>query len=132
MFHGLPAFYIIVFCFLIPGCDDCLTILVELKNGALENQGGRRGVYQASQCINGRKSWISSSSVIWYFPQYQEWYIGPLDGIGLGIISMGHQGDLNCPYNVTNNNWQYWDGRSWTLSDDVKDISLTCFQGISS
>ena len=118
--------------FKITGCDDCQTIILELKNDALEKQSSRQGLYHASDCYNGRKSWISSLNAIGYLPQNQEWYIGPLDGIGLGIISMGHQGDLNCPYNVTNNNWQYWDGRSWTLSDDVKDISLTCFQGISS
>ena len=100
-----------------------------MKNDALEKQNGRQGLYQSSSCINGRKSWISSSSVIWYFPQYQEWYIGPLDGIGFRIASIGHQGGFNCPYNVTNDNWQYWDGRAWILPEDVKDISTTCFQG---
>ena len=99
-----------------------------LKNDALEKQNGRQGLYQNSSCINGRKSWISSSSAIVYLPEYQEWYIGPLDGIGFGIAS-GHQGDLNCPYNVTNDNWQYWDGRAWIQPEDVKDISTRCFQG---
>ena len=133
MFHGLPAFYIIVFCFLIPGCDDCLTILVELKNGALQYQAGRRGVYQASQCINGRKSWISSASTaIWYVPQHRVWFIGSFDSIGTakgGMVSFEYQEDLNCPYNVPNGNWQYYDGRSWILPEDVNDISIGCFQG---
>ena len=115
--------------FLITGCDDCQTIILELKNGALEKQSGMQGLYQASDCYNGRKSWTSSLNSIWYVPEYQEWYFGPLDGIGLGIISIGHQGDLNCPYNVTNDNWQYWDGRFWILPEDVNDISIRCFQG---
>ena len=115
--------------FLITGCDDCQTIILELKNGALEKQSGMQGLYQASDCYNGRKSWTSSLNFIWYVPEYQEWHFGPLDGIGLGIISIGHQGDLNCPYNVTNDNWQYWDGRFWILPEDVNDISIRCFQG---
>ena len=123
---------IIVFCFLTAGCDDCQTILVELKNGALINQIVIQGVYQTSQCINGRKSWISSSTAIWYVPQYQVWFIGPLDAIGTtisGMVSVGYQDDLNCPYNIPNGNWEYYDGRSWILPEDVNDISIGCFQG---
>ena len=114
------------------GCDDCQTIVIELKNNALEADVSKQGIYQRSSCVNGRNSWVSPSNAVWYVPHYQEWYIGYLENIGTylnGMQSFGQQGDLNCPYNVSIGNWQYFSGGAWIMPEDVNDISIGCFQG---
>ena len=103
-----------------------------MKNYALVAQGGKQGLYQKSSCINGKNSWISSLYALWYVSQYQYWIIGNIDDIGenYGYIYQ-YQGDLNCPYNIPNHNWKYFNGQIWIVPEDVSDISIRCFQGYS-
>ena len=42
----------------------CFSIRVDLKNGPLEKQGLRQGFYHASENINGKPTWTSTSQVL--------------------------------------------------------------------
>ena len=80
---------------------------VILKNDVLASKGSLQGIYGVYQTINGRTSWKSGSNSIWYIPDYDDWLIGDLEGIGTKtreIKSNGDQGDRS-PSDVPNNEW---------------------------
>ena len=70
-------------------------------------------VYQASDKVNGRTSWITNSSAIWYKPNHNVWTIGNLDEIGAdnnktqGIETENDIG-IYCPYDAPNRKWAYY------------------------
>ena len=116
------------------GCE-CQTIVVTLKNGALLHQSSKQGIYQRSGKVNGKTSWISSSStVLWYNPgPNNNWVIGSVGNLGTNIghiASTGAQGRSSCPYNVPNDAWEYanHDIGSWIIAD-ANDVSIECLTG---
>ena len=115
---------------LILGCE-CQTIVISLKNGALQ-QSSEQGIYQRAGKVNGKTSWISSSNnALWYDVSYDDWLIGPVDYLGSssgGISSTGDQGKSSCPYSVPNDAWEYGDNDGWIIVD-ANDVNVECLTG---
>ena len=115
------------------GCE-CQTIVVSLKNGALSHQPSWQGIYQRAGKVNGKTSWISSSShALWYNPLSDDWLLGSVDDLGAAygfLSSTGSQGRSSCPYNVPNDAWNYVDYEinSWIIAD-ANDVSIECLTG---
>ena len=104
--------------------EQCSAAIVTLKNGALASQGSLQGIYQISNPVNGKQSWISVSHAIWYNLAYDGWPIDSLEYIGEGfgqIFAYDNFGGLD----DTNNQWYYMDGSDWVLAG-VNDINITC------
>ena len=76
--------------------SECQNIQVILQNEILSKHEwleGLEGSYQLDQIVNGRSSWISVSSAIWFIPDYNEWAIGKLGSIGTNWRSItAHDG----------------------------------------
>ena len=124
------------FCLILdPGCV-CQTIVITLKNGALQAQSSRQGIYQRAEKVNGKTSWISSNNIsaIWYDTDESgtisdDWIIGLLGDLGGnrgGIASTGNQGMSSCPYNVSKDAWKYSDSDSGWIIADANDVSIEC------
>ena len=115
------------------GCE-CQTIVISLKNGALLHQSSEQGIYQRAGKVNGKTSWISSSShALWYNPASDNWMIATVDYLGTdtgGISSTGEQGRSSCPYSVPNDAWQYADDwiLDWIIAG-ANDVSIECLTG---
>jgi hypothetical protein len=113
------------------GCE-CQTIVVSLKNGAL-HQPSYQGIYQRAGKVNGKTSWISSSSTaLWYNAAAFDWMLGDVDDLGAnngGISSTGAQGRSSCPYNVPNDEWRYHAGNGVMIIADANDVSIECLSG---
>jgi hypothetical protein len=115
------------------GCE-CQTIFVSLKNGALSYQSSKQGIYQRAGKVNGKTSWISSSShALWFNPASGDWMIGPVEYLGTDsgfISSTGDQGRSSCPYNVPNDAWMYGSPvvNSWVIAG-ANDVSIECLTG---
>ena len=112
------------------GCE-CQTIVVSLKNGALLHHQERQGIYQSAGKVNGKTSWISSSShALWYNAASDDWMIATVDYLGTdtgGIASTGIQGRSSCPYNIPNDAWMY-SNNGWIIAD-ANDVSIECLKG---
>ena len=112
------------------GCE-CQTIVISLKNDALSYQSSEQGIYQRAEKVNGKTSWKSSSyAALWYNPPSEDWLIGNLDNLGASsgyIASNGNQGISSCPYNVTNDVWQYLND-GWIIAD-ANDVIIECLTG---
>ena len=95
---------------------------VTLKNKALKSRSYLQGIYQPSSTVNGRPSWTTASSAIWYIPKFKEWAIGTLDNIGTPYkgIKSEEVDELVDPQNVVS--WQYYTGSEWNSTDDKNDI----------
>ena len=113
------------------GCE-CQTIVIIFKNGALLHHSAKQGIYQRAGKVNGKTSWISSSShALWYNAANDNWMIGSVDDLGTitgGISSIGAQVRSSCPYNVPNDAWQYTGNGAWIIAD-ANDVSLECLTG---
>ena len=96
------------------------------------HQSSEQGIYQRAGNVNGKTNWISSSGhALWYSPDFLDWMIATVDYLGTGtsgISSIGNQGISNCPYNVSNDDWAYWDGNVWIIPD-ANDINVECLSG---
>ena len=106
------------------GGDCCLIVRISLTNELL-NAGYEyvNGDYEISIMPNGQTSWINGDYAIWYNSGY--WLIGNLAVIG---EFAGYMYAINDFYGLTDdeNEWNYWDGSSWTSPIDPTDIQITC------
>ena len=109
----------------------CLTLQVVLKNDVLSKQGDKQGIYEFNAIVNGRHCWRSSDQAIWYYPDFMEWAIGPLDYIGTNLrgIASAPNEDTEL-FNVPNNKWSYWDSQ-WKQIENG-DITISCLTGKNS
>ena len=103
--------------------EQCSTAIVTLKNGALTSQGSYQGMYQISDPINGKPSWISVSNAIWYSLSFG-WLIGTLDAIGEDLCLIYAADDYG-GLDDTNNQWNYYDGSNW-VSATSNEININC------
>ena len=99
-----------------------------MKNDVLSHQGKFQGIYQISDPINGKQSWTSGSTAIWYWQGY--WLIGSLDNIGTAVCEIsanGYDGGLDDSLlDDDNNEWQYWiPGNGWMFASP-NDVSIDC------
>ena len=53
-----------------------------LKNEVLTHHGEYQGTYELSESVNGKPSWTSQSTAIWYSQHPKIWVIGNLNDIG--------------------------------------------------
>ena len=113
------------------GCE-CQTIVISFKNDALLRQSDKQGIYQRAGKVNGKTSWISSSNTaLWYIATSVDWIIGSVDDLGTytgGITPTGNQGISSCPYDVANDDWEYWNNNVWIIPD-ANDINVECLSG---
>ena len=85
--------------------------------------GFLNGDYEMSIMPNGATSWINGDYAIWYYPGY--WFVGSLAYIGQFT---GYMFAFNNFNGLTDdeNEWNYWDGSSWTTPTDPTDIQIIC------
>ena len=83
--------------------------------------------------MNAKTSWISSSNTaLWYNAGSDDWLIGFVDDLGTNfgsISSTGNQGISSCPYNVSNDAWEYWNMVDGWIVADANDVSVECLTG---
>ena len=117
-----------LFTYLQISISECSNLQVILKDDILSKQGSRQGVYEFNEIVNGRNSWKTSSQAIWYIPEFKDWAIGPLSGIGTKLRGITSVADLDTKvFNVPNNKWYYWDSE-WKVIKSG-DITINCFKG---
>ena len=96
------------------------------------HQSSEQGIYQRAGNVNGKTNWISSSGhALWYSPDFLDWMIATVDYLGTGtsgISSIGNQGISSCPYDVANDDWEYWNNNVWIIPD-ANDINVECLSG---
>ena len=119
-FHKKMAKILIVF--YLDYAEQCSTVIVTLKNYVLSEQGNLKGIYQISDPINGKQSWISGLNAIWY--QQGDWQIGPTDDIGTTFCSM-YASDVNGGLDDNDNKWVYWSNNGWDWVDG-NEVSIDC------
>ena len=94
-----------------------------MKNNVLSHQGSRQGIYHISDPINGKQSWTSGSTAIWY--AQGRWNIGSLDNIGTGVCGIFGFDDYG-GLDDDNKVWKYFDmGNGW-LTAGANDVSIDC------
>ena len=94
-----------------------------LENDVKDKQGNYEGVYTFQGFSDGMDYWVDADGVyaLWYYNAYY-WHIGTLNYLGLGtsyawIYGSSYISEEKCPNNVLN--WNYWDGSSWTATNDI-------------
>ena len=97
------------------------------------NKGGVQGTYQTLGYVNGRTSWNSSTgAAVWYFPDYEGWFFGPMGSLGgssVYIIAIW-VGNDTCFYDLSGDQWQYYDsGASAWTNANVDDVRIQCLSG---
>ena len=103
--------------------EQCSTVIVTLKNYVLSEQGNLKGIYQISDPINGKQSWISGLNAIWY--QQGNWQIGIPDEIGVSVGGI-HASDDYGGLDDNNNEWSYWNtDTGWTGAGAI-EVSIDC------
>ena len=104
---------------------DCQTVNVISNKGI-------QGVYEKLGYVHGRTSWNSSGIGLWFSPDFEGWFFGGIDYLGQNmaiILSLG-TGNYSCPYNISGEQWQYYDNgvSAWTYVN-VGDVSIQCLSG---
>ena len=83
-------------------------------------------LYEISDPINGKPTWILGSQAIWYDSDYDKWRIGSLDSIGTNTCGITAKDDYE-GLDDDNNVWKYYGGPDigWVWADE-NDISINC------
>ena len=102
-------------------CGLCQTIIVTLEGSALGALGVKEGVYHKSNMVEGKESWTSASTFIWYDG---DWFISNLDGSEGGMYSPY---DNQCPFNLPSEKWKYYDN-GWKTAG-ANEINVHCLKG---
>ena len=81
--------------------------------------------------MNGRTSWNSSiGAAVWFHYDYEGWFFGSMAGLGglspLYVITL-NAGNDSCFYNISGDQWQYFDN-TWTYASDG-DVRIQCLSG---
>ena len=89
----------------------------------LAHHGECQGTYELSESVNGKPSWTSQSTAIWYSQDDNDWEIGNLNDIGknLGVIITN---EMLLGANE-NSKWGYNNGEMWKELD-TNDFSIEC------
>ena len=107
--------------------NHCQKITVSFIKGPLTWHRRREGIYEISNFVNGKPSWITDSQAIWYVPKFKDWAIGYKSKIGTtrrGISSFGNQGNMD-PDSVPNDQWKYFKKNHWSKPYS-NDINIRC------
>ena len=97
-----------------------------MKNNLSIHQSFFEGSYEVSEKINGKPTWVTHSSAIWY--SQQQWVIGDLSDIGgnSGGIFAYEKGGFSCPYEATIDVIQFYNSLTNIRIDLSKDIAIQC------
>ena len=102
---------------------SCQTIKITLKNEVLTHHGECQGTYETSALVNGKPSWTSQSTAIWYSQDDNDWQIGDLINIGTDLGIIYTDGMLLTPNK--NGKWMYDIEEMWKELD-TNDFSIEC------
>ena len=98
-----------------------------MKNNLSIHQSFFEGSYEVSEKINGKPTWVTHSSAIWY--SQQQWVIGDLSDIGgnSGGIFAYEKGGFSCPYEATIDVIEFYNPHTDTIDPDIsKYITIQC------
>ena len=85
--------------------------------------GQCQGNYEKSALVNGKPSWTSQSTAIWYIQDQNSWIVGNLEKIGKSSGTICTRGMLLGTN--TNGKWNYFHGKKWKKLD-TNDFSIEC------
>ena len=113
-------------------CGQCEMISVSLKTSEY-HQSNYEEYYFKSSLINGKPSWISSSSkAIWYLQEYNGWNFGKLESIGTSYITIySEKVTYECPFDVPAEKWWYYYEGKWNNAVG-NEVMVQCIKGIHS
>ena len=94
---------------------------------------GYAGLYERSNHVNSKRSWISTDNVtaIWYNPPSNDWVFGTVENIGkdLGLIHSNYnEENIACPHEVPLDKWSWYSNHglgSW-LRATGGEIHVKC------
>ena len=97
-----------------------------MKDGVLNEGVSVEGTYKLSAEVNGKESWITSSTAIWYRPEYKDWMIGNLADRGTqsAYIVSRFVYELERPYDVEY--WNYYQFGGWVTNGSATDVIVKC------
>ena len=89
-----------------------------MSNNALVSHWSYAGTYKISTDVNGKPSYILDENAIWFYPDYNLWFIGPISDIGkFGLMGAYDEGG-----GLTDDKNIWWHENN----DEVNDISVQC------
>ena len=89
----------------------------------LTHWGEFQGTYELSASVNGKPSWRTQSTGIWYVQDLNVWMIGSLNDIGTPICAIFIAGTL---FGANENGkWNYFIEKTWKKLD-ANDFSIEC------
>ena len=103
---------------------------VELKNDVLRKHNDYQGTFEKYQIVNGRRSWKTATSAIWFIPEFNNWAIGDLENIGTKTRVIASKTDFGDRMDDPSNKWDYWSTKDeeWQTIQSG-DIIIRCNSG---
>ena len=106
--------------------ESCKALSVELRNDLLNVYESLQGIYALSFTMDGRSSWVSDDTAVWFNSQHGVWIFGFLGSIG--TISHYMYSDpaefAKDPQDIAG--WQYWDHTDSQYKIGSDDITIQC------
>ena len=93
-----------------------------LENDVKDKWNEYEGIYTFQGFSNEIDYWVDAEgeNAIWFYPDYKDWLFGHDLGSPYAGISSVNNLETKCPNNEGNVlSWSYWDGSSWTATNDV-------------
>ena len=111
-----------------PECFNCDKIVLKLFDSAFSSQGSRAGLYEETNPVNGKQTWISDNgNAIWWISSSGKWVIGTASAIGSNVGGLFSDDpsnpDSSCPQKVKK--WKVWNGDAF-IQVDSKEVSFGC------
>ena len=111
-------------------CLHCEVVSISLNISEMY-QSNIEGLYINSSWVNGKPTWVSSSSkAIWYIQEYDEWAIGNLENIGTSYLYIySEKVTYECPFDVPTEMWWYYSNGIWKNAVG-NEVMVKCQKGI--
>ena len=103
-------------------------MLVDLKNEVLSIHNDKQGTYEKYGIVNGRRSWKTATSAIWFIPEFNNWAIGDLKNISTKFRYIASKADFGDRMDDPSNKWYYWKDKKWQTIQSG-DIIIRCNSG---
>ena len=107
---------------------QCRVLQLSLSNQVQNYHHYLHGIYELYKTVNGKPSYRNRNGIaaIWY--KGNQWIIGNLAEIGtdkVGIGSHNHRSTEDCPQQVPNDEWKYYDDSEWQNAGS-NDVTFQC------